>query len=145
MSRLHPVFNVVKLTPAPVDLIKGHHLQPPPLLEIIDREEEWVIEEVLDSKMMNQKLCYLVKWEKFWVEHNSWESWDNVHAPELVMDFHWGHPAAPYHIRTAVFNSIQFCSSSPFAVSGHHSLEGGGRSQGTPYFASHFPPLQPPL
>ena len=72
MSRLHPVFNVVKLTPAPVNPIKGCHPHPPPLLEIIDGEEEWVVEEVLDSKMMNQKLCYLVKWEGFRIEHNSW-------------------------------------------------------------------------
>ena len=49
MSRLHPVFNIVKLAPAPTDPIKGHH--PHPLLpEIIDREEEWIIEAILDSK-----------------------------------------------------------------------------------------------
>ena len=59
MSRLHPGFNIVKLTPAPVDPIKGRHP------EIIDGEEKWVVEEVLDSKMMNQKICYLVKWEGF--------------------------------------------------------------------------------
>ena len=52
MSRLHPVFNVVKPTPALVNPIKGHCLCPPLLLEIIDREEEWVIEEVLDSKIV---------------------------------------------------------------------------------------------
>ena len=53
MSRLHPVFNVVKLTLAPVNPIKGCRPHPPLLLEIIDGEEEWVVEEVLDSKMMN--------------------------------------------------------------------------------------------
>ena len=88
MSRLHPVFNIVKLTPAPVDPIKGHHPCPPLLPEIIDREEEWVVGEVLDSKIINQKLHYLVKWEGFRIEHNSWEPWDNIHAPELVTDFH---------------------------------------------------------
>lgn len=35
MSRLHPVFNVVKLTPAPEDPIAGRHAPPPPLPEII--------------------------------------------------------------------------------------------------------------
>ena len=124
MSRLHPVFNIVKLTPAPVNPIEGHRLHPPMLLEIIDKEEEWVVEEVLDSKMMNWKLCYLVKWKVFRVEHNSWEPWDNIHALELVADFHWRHPVAPCHIRTVVFNSISFCSSSPFVVLGHHSLGG---------------------
>jgi hypothetical protein len=65
MSQLHPVFNTVKLIPAPIDPIEGHRLHPPPLPEIIDGEEEWVIEEILDSKMMNRKLRYLVKWKGF--------------------------------------------------------------------------------
>ena len=84
MSRLHPVFNIVKLTPAPVNPIEGRYPRPPLLSEIIDGEEEWVVEQVLDSKMMNQNLCYLVKWEGFRIEHNSWEPWDNIHTLELV-------------------------------------------------------------
>ena len=71
MSQLHPVFNVVKLTPAQLDPIEGCHPHPPPLPEMIDGKEEWIVEEILDSKMMNRKLCYLVKWEGFRVEHNS--------------------------------------------------------------------------
>ena len=78
------MFNVVKPTPAPVNPFEGCCPHPPLLPEIINREEEWVVEEVLDSKMMNQKLHYLVKWEGFGVEHNSWEPLDNIHAPELV-------------------------------------------------------------
>ena len=126
ISRLHLVFNMVKLTPAPIDPIKSCHPHPPLLPEIVDRGEEWIIEAILDSKMMNRKLCYLVKWEGFRVEHNSWEPWDNIHAPGLVADFHQKHPRAPHHIRTIDFNSIPFCSTPPFAVLGHHSLEGGG-------------------
>ena len=133
MSRLHPVFNIVKLTPAPTDPIKGCHLHPPPLPEIVDREEEWIVEAILDSKMMNRKL---VKWEGFRVEHNSWEPWDNVHAPGLIADFHWKHPRALHHIRTIDFNSIPFCSTLPFAVLGQHSIEGGVDVRGHP-----IPPL----
>ena len=95
-------------TPAPVDSIEGHHPHPPPLPEIIDGEEEWVVEEILDSKMMNRKLHYLVKWEGCGVEHNSWEPWDNIHAPEHIMDFHCRHPEAACHIRTTDSNSIPF-------------------------------------
>src|SRR5271156_4359249 len=40
MSRLHPVFNVVKLLPAPSDPIPGRLPQPPPPPEIISGEEE---------------------------------------------------------------------------------------------------------
>ena len=74
MSRIHPVFNVIKLTPAPEDLIVGWRAAPPPLPKIIDGEEEWIVEEILDSKMMNRKLRYLIRWKGFSVEHNSWES-----------------------------------------------------------------------
>jgi hypothetical protein len=50
MSCLYPVFNVVKLTPALPDPIVGHASKPLPPLEIVDREEEWIVEEILDSK-----------------------------------------------------------------------------------------------
>jgi hypothetical protein len=70
MSRIHPVFNVIKLTPAPDDPITGRHTAPPPPPEIVDGEEEWVVEEILDSKMMNWKFRYLVKWKDFGIEQN---------------------------------------------------------------------------
>ena len=82
MGRLHPVFNVVKLILALADPISGCSTNPPPPPEIIECEEEWIVEEILDSKMMNRKLCYLVKWEGFGIKHNSWEPWDNVYASE---------------------------------------------------------------
>jgi len=123
MGRLHPVFNVVKLSLAPPDPILGYRTSPPPLLEIVDGEEEWVVEEILDSQMVNRKLCYLVKWEGFGVEHNSWKPWDNVHAPELVADFYWRHPGAAHHICMVDFCSIPFHS-----VLGHHCLEGAASS-----------------
>jgi len=108
MSRLHPVFNVVKLTPAVDDPIPGRRIPPPPPPEIIDGEEEWVVEEILDSKVINRKLRYLVKWKDFGIEHNSWEPRDNVHTPDLVAEFHWNHPGAARHIRSIEFQSIPF-------------------------------------
>ena len=110
MSRLHPIFNVVKLSLAPLDPVPGRRTSLPPLPEIVDGEEEWVVEKILDSRMVNQRLRYLVKWEGFSVEHNSWEPWDNVHVPDLVADFCWRHPGAARHIRmstSAPFLSIQ--------------------------------------
>jgi hypothetical protein len=71
MKRLHLVFNTVKLTLALSDPIEGCYPLPPLPPEIIDREEEWIVEEILDSKMINWKLCYLVKLEGFGMEHNS--------------------------------------------------------------------------
>ena len=121
MSRLHPVFNVVKLTLAPEDPIPGRRPHPPPLLEIIDGEKEFVVEEILDSKVVNRRLRYLIKWEGYRIEHNSWEPAGDVHAPEHIADFYRRHPGAPRHIR---FDAIPFRTSLS-AVPRHHSLEGG--------------------
>ena len=142
MSQLHPVFNVVKLTPAPVDFIEGCCPHPPPLPEIIDGEEEWVVEEILDSKVMNRKLRYLVKCEGFGVEHNSWKPWDNIHAPERIMDFHRKHPGAACCIRATDFNSIPFCPSSSFTVLRCHSLEGGVDVRGHPVSHDNWPRIK---
>ena len=95
MSRLHPVFNEVKLTLAPEDPIPGRCPHPPPLPEIIDREEEFIVEEILDSKIVNQRLRYLIKWEGYRIEHNSWEPAGEVHAPERIAEFYRRHPGAP--------------------------------------------------
>jgi len=51
MSRLHPVFNVVKLTLAPVGPIPGRQAPPPPPPELVDGEEEYIMEKVLNSRM----------------------------------------------------------------------------------------------
>jgi hypothetical protein len=80
------------------------------------------VEEILDSKMMNRKLRYLVKWKDFGMEHNSWEPWDNVHAPELIVEFYQKHPGAARHIQTVEFSAIPF---RPTTVPGHYFSEGG--------------------
>ena len=100
------MFNVVKLTPALIDPIAGRWIAPPPLPEIVDGEEEWVVEDILDSKVINQKLQYLVKWKDFGVEHNSWEPQENIHTPDLVAEFHQRHPGALRHIRMTDFLSL---------------------------------------
>jgi RNase H-like domain found in reverse transcriptase/Reverse transcriptase (RNA-dependent DNA polymerase)/Integrase zinc binding domain/Chromo (CHRromatin Organisation MOdifier) domain len=132
MSRLHPVFNVVKLTLAPEDPVPGRRLRPPPLPEIVNGEEEFIVEEILDSRVINRKLRYLVKWEGYGIEHNSWEPADDVHAPERVADFHRKHPGAPRHIRFADFDTIPFRTIST-AAPGRHSLEGGVDVRGHSY------------
>jgi len=61
MRQLHPVFNVVKLSAAPEDLILGRKPQalPPPI--VVDREEEWEVEEILDSRWHRRRFQFLVK------------------------------------------------------------------------------------
>ena len=58
MRRLHPVFYIVKLTAAPKDPISSWHA--PLLLNsvIVDGEEKWEVERVLDS-------CWYYKWYQY--------------------------------------------------------------------------------
>jgi len=71
MKQLHPVFNVVKLTPAPDDPIPGRKLtdHPPPI--IIDGELEWEVEEILNSRWHRRRFQYLIKWKGYGRKHNS--------------------------------------------------------------------------
>jgi len=140
MSRLHPVFNVIKLTLAPTDPITGRHTPPPPPLELIDGEEEYVVEEILNSHMFCRKLQYLVKWEGYGVENNTWEYWDNLgNAADAVNEFHTRNPAAPRRIRTLTFGSIPFRPIPPVTIGlGRCNSEGGVIVRGTPN-----PPAKP--
>ena len=109
MKRLHPVFNVVKLTPAPRDLIPSQHRPPPPPPELVNGEEEYLVEEILNSRMFRRRLQYLVKWEGYGVEGNSWEYADSIeNAPEKVADFHTRNTAAPHCICAMAFSTIPF-------------------------------------
>ena len=134
MSRLHLVFNVIKLTLAPIDPIAGRHAPPPPLPELIDSKEEYVVEEILNSRMFRRKLQYLVKWEGYGVENNTWEYWDNLgNAADTVNDFHTWNPAAPCRIHALAFGSIPFRPIPPVTIaSGRCNSEGGVIVRGTP-------------
>jgi len=106
MRQLHPVFNVVKLSAAPEDLILGRKLQAPLLPIVVDGEEEWEVEKILNSRWHRRRFQFLVKWKGFSREHNSWEVASNVKAPDLVAEYYRKHPAAPRHIHQTDFNAI---------------------------------------
>jgi len=61
LRQLHPVFNVVKLSAAPDNLIPGRKPQAPPSPIVVDREPEWEVEEVLDSRWHQRRFQFLIK------------------------------------------------------------------------------------
>src|ERR1700689_5065038 len=61
LRRLHPVFNVIKLTPAPKDPISRRIAPPPPPPELIKEEEEYEVEKILDSRMFAPILNQMVR------------------------------------------------------------------------------------
>jgi hypothetical protein len=111
MSCLHPVFPVVKLLTASPDPIPGRWSSPPPDPVLIDREEEYEVEAVINSHMFQGWLQYLMQWKGYSYEHNSWENATDVHSLKLVAEFYSTHPGAPRRVRRAHFNYISFQSS----------------------------------
>jgi len=65
MRQLHPVFNVVKLSAAPEDPILERKPQAPLPPIVVDGEEEWEVEEILDSRWYRRRFQFLVKWKGF--------------------------------------------------------------------------------
>ena len=106
MSRLHPVFNMIKLLPAPSDPILGQKASPPPLPEIVDGEEHYVVEWILDSRFMRCHLQFLVKWEGYGYEENSWVPEQDVTALDKLREFYQIHPGALHQIRSMAFQSL---------------------------------------
>jgi len=130
MRQLHPVFNVVKLSAAPEDPILGRKPQAPPPPIVVDREEEWEVEEILDSHWHRRKFQFLVKWKGFSREHNSWEVASNVKALDLIAEYYQKHPATPRHIHQTDFNAIFQFQNHCFEM---QQPWRGSKCKGTPY------------
>ena len=92
--KIHPVFNQMLLHLAPTD---GFQRSPQPLPPIVtaEGEEEYEVEQILDSKMEGRSLFYYVKWKGYGPEENSWEPKANVaNSSRLIQKFHREHPDA---------------------------------------------------
>jgi hypothetical protein len=100
--RLHPVFHVSLLEHAASDPFPGQ-VPPPTPAVIVDGEEEWEVERILDSRLHYNRLQYLVKWIGF--EAPTWQTpGDLEHAPEMVREFHQLWPERP---RPAALNGVR--------------------------------------
>ena len=91
-------------------VISGRRAQPPPEPELLEGEERFEIEEILDSQMWRKKFQYLVSWKGYGYEENSWVDERDVEAPRLVKEFYQKHPGAPRKIRTIRFGKSPFCT-----------------------------------
>jgi RNase H-like domain found in reverse transcriptase/Reverse transcriptase (RNA-dependent DNA polymerase)/Integrase zinc binding domain/Integrase core domain/Aspartyl protease/Chromo (CHRromatin Organisation MOdifier) domain len=93
--QVHPVFHTSLLSPAGTNPHPGH-LQPTTPPVIVDGEEEFQIEQILDSKRGRGKggpITYLVKWTG-WDQVN-WEPYNTVRDTEAVERFHRQYPHKP--------------------------------------------------
>ena len=68
---------------------------PPPPLQLADGPE-YEVASILDSKIVRNKLYYLVDWLGYTPSDRTWEPVDNVcNAQALIDDFHRRYPNKP--------------------------------------------------
>jgi hypothetical protein len=99
---IHPVFHIDLLTPYKETIMHGPNFtRPTP--ELIDGEEEYSVEKILDSRHFGRRwrLQYLVKWEGYPDAENMWVDKDDVFADDKVREFKASNPDAVTHIRGA--------------------------------------------
>jgi hypothetical protein len=129
--KVHPVFNMVYLTKAHDDPIPGcQHVPAAPI--IVEGEEEYKVEEILNSRMFRRQLQYLVKWKGYSTLHNSWEPAKNIaNAQSQVRKFHAAHPNAPRTLSATIFSELPWTTIENFTAN-----EDVGSSEGV---MSHNP------
>jgi hypothetical protein len=114
---IHPVFHIDLLTPYKETIMHGPNFtRPTP--ELIDGEEEYSVEKILDSRHFGRRrrLQYLVKWEGYPDAENMWVDKDDVFADDKVREFKASNPDAATHIRST---SVAKSPHSPTSTRSH--------------------------
>jgi hypothetical protein len=110
---IHPVFHIDLLMPYKETIMHGPNFtRPAP--ELIDGEEEYSVEKILDSQHFGRRrrLQYLVKWEGYPDAENMWVDKDDVFADDKVREFKASNPDSATYIRsTSVAKSPHFPTS----------------------------------
>jgi hypothetical protein len=84
--KIHNVFHVDLLTPYYETEEQGvNYHRPPP--ELIDGEEEFEVEEIINKRTNRRKKQYLVKWVGYPASDNSWVNEKDIHAPRLITEY----------------------------------------------------------
>lgn len=91
---LHPVMHASKLSKDPNDPLEGQTQAPQPSI-LVEQEEEWIVEEILDSKKKNGNIYYLTKWEGHPPDPKWYPARNFDHAPRKLKEFHVKYPTKP--------------------------------------------------
>jgi hypothetical protein len=84
--KIHNVFHVDLLTSYhETDAYGEAYSQPPP--ELIDGQQEYEVEEIIDDRSYRRKQQYLVRWLGYPTFENSWVDAKDLHSPELLAEY----------------------------------------------------------
>jgi hypothetical protein len=73
MSKIHPVFHISLLEPAPKNAKIAENVEIDD-----DTEQEYEVEQILDDKRVSGKPYYLMKWKGYDTSENTWEPIENL-------------------------------------------------------------------
>ncbi len=94
--KIHPVVNISRVKPYKDRLTGQPVVKPGPVEVTEDRDVEWEVDFIVDSRLKRKKLKYLVHWRGYSEEDRTWEPTENLKgAPDAIRDFHSLHPDAP--------------------------------------------------
>ena len=84
--RIHPVVNVSRIKQY-VDQVDGQRKEAPQPV-VVEGEEEWEVEKILNRRKIRGKDKFLVRWKGFTAEGDTWKSRENLqNAGDLLREF----------------------------------------------------------
>ncbi|SGY86371.1 BQ5605_C009g05813 [Microbotryum silenes-dioicae] len=111
--KIHPVFHVSLLEPYQANSLASRCSNPPPPPEIINGEEEYQVEQILDSRnnRRSRRLEYFVDWTGYGPQDRQWVSAADFDDDDsLVIEFHTRHPHKPGFERIQGLNGARASS-----------------------------------
>ena len=67
------------------------------------------MERILDSRLKNRQLQFLVRWKGYSEKHNQWLPEANLaNAKDAIRTFYRAHPHAPRRIRATLFDQVDW-------------------------------------
>ena len=115
---IHDVFHASLLTPYRETASHGPNFtRPPP--DLVQANEEFEVEMIINYQFFGQHktLQYLIKWKGYPTSNNTWEPTSNMHAPEIIKQYHQRCPLwDKSKQKSSRVNSISTTSLLPLAI-----------------------------
>jgi len=84
--KIHPIVNISRVRLYKLQVEEQKKILPKWV--IIEGEEEFEVEKILNKRMVREKEKFLVRWKRYMVEEDTWENRENLeNAKELVKEF----------------------------------------------------------